>query len=101
MINLITRNLNKSILTSSKDAKSKLQRLFIIQSNNICHKDDLDPELVALRYPPFPYKEKRLTFFHKFWRLEGILPTIGKFTENTKVVVVEGKFIITFYFALL
>lgn len=91
MINLVSRNLNQSFILTSKKARNQLQKLFLIQSNNICHKDELDPEQTALRLPPFPYKEKRLTYLHKVGRIEGFNATIGRFTENTKVVVVEGK----------
>ena len=91
MINLVSRNLSQPVILTSKKAKNGLQKLFLIQSNNICHKDELDPKQVALRIPPFPYREKRLTWFHKVCRLEGFNTTIGRFTENTKVVVVEGE----------
>lgn len=97
MMNIISRRLNQpvasSILTgSTKKVKNQLERLFLIQSKSICHKDDLDPDQVALRLPPFPYKEKRYTYFHQFLKLEGFNPTMGKFTENTKVVSVEGMY---------
>ena len=90
MINLISRNLGQPVILTSRKA-NQLQKLFLIQSNNICHKDELDPTSVALRTPPFPYREKQMNWFHKTWRLEGFNPTIGRFTENTKVVVVEGE----------
>lgn len=90
-MNLVSRNLNRPFILTSKKARNQLQKLFLIQSNNICHKDELDPDQVALRLPPFPYKEKRLTYLHKVGRIEGFNATIGRFTENTKVVVVEGR----------
>lgn len=95
MINIISKSLSQpstlSILAgSTKKTKNQLSKLFLIQCNNICHKNDLDPDTVKTRYPPFPYKTKPLTYMHKYWKLEGFQPTLGKFTENTKVVVVEG-----------
>jgi len=93
MINLISKRLNQSanLVLFNLNGRNQIKNLFLIQSNNICHKNDLDPEVTKLRYPPFPYKEKNLNIFHKYFRLEGFMPTIGKFTENTKVVVVEGN----------
>lgn len=96
MINLLAKRLNQPaallLAGSTKKTGGQLSKLFVIQSNNICHKNDLDPDSVKMRYPPFPYKEKPLTFFHRYFKLEGFNPTLGKFTENTKVVVVEGSF---------
>jgi len=93
MISIISRRLNRPLVLtgSAKKVKNQLENVFAIQSKNICHKDDLDPENVAMRIPPFPYKEKRLSFLQHYFKVEGFNPTTGKFTENTKVVSVEGN----------
>lgn len=91
MINLVSRNLTQPVLLTGKKAKNQLQKLFLIQSNSICHKNELDPTQVSLRLPPFPYRDKRFTWFHRTCKLEGFNCTIGRFTENTKVVTVEGE----------
>lgn len=96
MMNIISKGLNQRAISAIRNGsetrlQNQLKKLFLIQTKNICHKDDLDPDQVALRLPPFPYKKKRINWFHHYGKLEGFHPTFGKFTENTKMLSIEGN----------
>ena len=62
-----------------------------LQVAGIAHKDNLDPEVVADVKPAWPYEKKRFTLLHENLNVEGWYNTTGRFTENSRIITVEGN----------
>ena len=59
----------------------------VTSTAGICHKANLDPEVLASNPPPWPYEKKKFTVFHDILGLDS---TTDRFNENTVIITVDG-----------
>lgn len=91
----------RQVLSKSQLLSRSVAPITKLQSAGIAHKDNLDPEVVAKVTSPWPYEKKRFNLLHDYFGVDGYYNTTGRFTENSRVITVEGEQLALIYIEML
>lgn len=59
-----------------------------VQVRRICHKDHIDPEVKEGKSKPWPYEEKKYTYWYQ--NVCRIDRCVSRWDENSKIIIVDG-----------
>ena len=88
MISLSSNTSNKLLSSLGAIAKNRLSLLKPLQTASICHKDDLDPVILANKPKAWDWERKKFSHVLGFI---GVDRNIERFDENSVVISIEGN----------
>ena len=80
---------SNSVISNIKSlCGSQMNKILYEQRATVVGVSRIDPEDLANKPKPWPYKTKKWRFFHRLFNID---PTHEHYDENSKIVVVEGN----------